>query len=318
MRFRVDLRKAGRTLRRNLLLKVFSVVFAVGLWTFVNLGARDAEQTLSVPIELRDVPTELVVTSPLVEAVVVRLRGPRTLLGTIDERRLRFPLNLGSVRPGTIEFKIDPEVLGLPRGVRVTRVSPIEVQIEVEKIVQRRLPVELGPDTMVPEGYRLAGVEIRPRSVTVSGPRSEVEPLEAAVTAGLELHHSGPTTFGTSVPVERSSHLVQVSPERVEVRGRLEDVEIQREFPAMAIAVRNADGPVRVSPPTARVALTGPQRILEAFQPGSDRLYVDVAGLGKGRHEVSVATQLPEGVSVSKVEPAEVTVEITTASAPTP
>ena len=315
MNVRPDWRRVRRVLSHNLLLKVFSIAFAVGLWAFVNLGARDAEKTLSVPVELRDVPADLVVTSPLPEAVDVRLRGSRTLLGTIDERRLHFPLSLGPVRPGNVEFKVDPDVLGLPRGVRITRVSPGEIRLTVDRMLQRRLPVEVGANMIVPDGFHLAGVEIRPRTVTMSGPRTDLDGLKVAHTTPIELRGIGPGAFEERIAVERSSNLVQVTPEHVTVRGRLEDIEIERVFPRLEVALRNAEGPVRIVPPRVSVTLRGPQRILEGLRPDAVDVYVDVAGLEKGRHQVVVTAQLPDGLRVSSVEPPEVTVEVTAAPA---
>ena len=91
---------------RNIALKVLSLVIAFSLWMFVNFGERDTEESLRVPLELRNIPAHLMITSPRVDFVDLRVTGPRTLLGRIDRNRLSIPLDLGGVRPGPAVFRV--------------------------------------------------------------------------------------------------------------------------------------------------------------------------------------------------------------------
>src|SRR5438552_2763156 len=79
---------------RNLPLKLLSLLISFSLWSFVNLGERDTEELLRVPLELREIPAHLVITSPRVDFIDVRVSGPRTLLGRIDRHRLSISLDL--------------------------------------------------------------------------------------------------------------------------------------------------------------------------------------------------------------------------------
>jgi hypothetical protein len=74
-------RKLKNLVVRNGTLKVFSLAFACGLWLLVNAGERDTEKTLVVPVELRNLPSQMVVIGPQVESVDLQVMGPRTLLG---------------------------------------------------------------------------------------------------------------------------------------------------------------------------------------------------------------------------------------------
>src|SRR5437867_9864468 len=102
---------------RNLPLKTLSLLISFSLWFFVNFGERDTEESLKVPLELRNVPAHLLITSPRVDFIDLRVIGPRTLLGRIDRNRLSMALDLTGVRPGPAVFRVDTESLSLPRGV---------------------------------------------------------------------------------------------------------------------------------------------------------------------------------------------------------
>src|SRR5947209_7967329 len=167
--------RAVRGVVHNWLIKLASIGVALGLWAFVNLGARDADRLLLVPVELRNLPPQLTITNPVPDAVSVRLRGPRTILGTIDERREHIRIDLARVGTGSASYKIDGELLNLPRGVSVMSISPAEITLEVVRLVERTLPVAANVAVAVPPGYRLVESDVRPATVTVTGPAPRVQ-----------------------------------------------------------------------------------------------------------------------------------------------
>ena len=80
--------------------KLLSVAIAFSLWLFVNFGERDTEESFKAALELRNIPAHLMITSPRVDFIDLRLSGPRTLLGRIDRSRLSIPLDLGGRASG--------------------------------------------------------------------------------------------------------------------------------------------------------------------------------------------------------------------------
>lgn len=304
----IDLERLKEAVTDNFLLKFFSVLFAIGLWAFVNLGARDAEKSLLVSLELRNVPEDLMITSSLVEGVDVRLRGPRTLIGPVDETRLGFALDLGRIRPGTSTFSVEPDQLRLPEGVRVTRLSPAEVTLQVERVSQRNLPVALSVDTNVPEGYRLVDPEIQPEWVRVIGPASEVKALTKLVTQPLALGAAVPE-FEVALEFEGLSQFVRTVPPRVIARGRLEEIRGERVVPRVRVRVRNHGFPYRVEPSVVEVNLAGPERILSDLG-GDNGVWVDAEGLGLGLHVLAVVGEYPPGVEIERLDPRTVTITL--------
>jgi hypothetical protein len=67
-------RTLSRWIFHNGTLKLFSLAFALGLWLLVNAGERYTEQTLILPLELRNLSPQLVVMGHRVEEVDVRQR----------------------------------------------------------------------------------------------------------------------------------------------------------------------------------------------------------------------------------------------------
>lgn len=306
---KLDWRALWRAVSHNWMLKLVSIAFAVGLWGFVNLGAREAEMSLFVPLELRNLPPGLMITNPLPETVSARVRGPRTILGTIDERRQPVPLDLSNIAPGSTSFKIDPEMLNLPRGVNVTRMSPVQVTFDVERIVDRTLPVVTNVAGAVPPGFRVVESEIRPSTVSVSGPASLIGALRNVPTGPLHLAAAS-GTFEESIPLERPADLVRLSPERVTVRGRVEEVLATQDFRDVEIGVHNPPEQYTMRARSVDVTVRAPQRVLKELHLTSQNFFVDLEKTAAGESSERVRVEVPQSVQVIEIRPAEITVDV--------
>lgn len=303
-----DVRRVRRRIEHNFLLKLFSLIFAIGLWAFVNLGARDTERALFVPLEIRNLPRNFMLTTSVPDSVDVRVRGPRTLLGSINERRERAVLDLSNVRVGTTSFKIDASLLSLPRGVRAVRISPEQITLDVDRIAHRTVPVTPTFAPGGPSGYRVAESEVRPAMVSVRGPARDVENMKSISTEPIRL--TSAAMFEESAALERPTDLVQLTPDRVVVRARVEEVPTSAEFRRVEIGVRHGPGPFSIRPTHVDVRLRGPQRLFNGLRLSAENVYVDAEGLAPGSHREKIEMDLPDGVDLVEVRPSEATVVI--------
>jgi YbbR domain-containing protein len=316
---RFDWRALGATIARkvthNWLLKLGSIAFAIGLWGFVNLGAREADRSITVPLEFSNLPPKLMITNPIPDSVDVRLRGPRTILGTVDERRQGIAINLANVATGPTSFKIDAEMLNLPRGVTVTRLTPVQVTLDVERIIERILPVVANLTAAVPAGYRLVESEVRPAVVTVNGPAAQVQALRNIPVGPLHL----PLTSGNfeeTIALERPADLIRLSPDRVLVRGVLEELVTTQDFRNVEIGTRNPPPDYHMRPRKVDVTIRGPQRLLRELRLSSQNFYVDLGGMLPGYHAKPIEATVPQGLEVLEIRPPETTVEVAGERAP--
>lgn len=306
---KLDWRALWRTVSHNWMLKLASIAFAAGLWGFVNLGAREADKSLFVPIELRNLPAGLVITNSLPETVRARVRGPRTILSTIDERQQRIPLDLSNVGPGSTSFKIDSELLNLPRGVSVTHMSPVQVTFDVERIVERTLPVVTSLAAAAPPGFRVVESEIHPPTVSASGPASMIGALRNVPTGPLHLAATN-GNFDESIALERPADLVRLSPDRVAVRGRVEEVLATQDFRDVEIGVHNPPEQYTLRQRSVDVMVRAPQRVIKELYLTSQNFFVDLEDTAAGEHAKRVQVAVPEGVHVIEIRPAEVRVDV--------
>ncbi len=308
-----DLERWRQALTRNLALKILSLLIAFGLWTFVNFGERDTEESLKVPLELRNIPAHLMLTSPRVDFVDVRVSGPRTLLGRIDRNRLTMALDLNGIRPGNpAVFRIETEMLNLPRGVRALRINPAQVTLELERVGHKSVPVHVRLVGKLPADLQLADTKVSPDTVQVTGPASDVEDVQRANTEALDISDATAGTIERELPLESAGEYLSFSANRVAAQVRLEEVTVVREFKRVRVDVRNAAFEHRVTPDAVRVIVRGPKRVVSDLELEGGAIYVDAEDLAVGEHTVKPAAELPPGVGLVSLDPAAVKLRLWT------
>jgi YbbR domain-containing protein len=290
----------------NIALKILSLAIAFSIWFFVNFGERDTEETLKVPLELRNIPAHLMIASPTVDFTDLRVSGPRALLGRIDRNRLAITLDLGGVRPGPAVFRLDTDSLNLPRGVKVLRITPAQVTLELERVAHKSVPVHLRLSGKPPSGLQVVDTKVAPETVQVSGPVSDVEDVQAANTDPLDIRSATAGTIERELVLEPPSEYLSFSANRVAAQVRIEEVPATREFKRVDIEVRNASLRYRVRPDHVHVSVRGPRRLVENLELGPGTIYIDAEGETVGEHMVKPTVELPGGVQVVSMEPARV------------
>jgi YbbR domain-containing protein len=294
----------------NLGLKILSLLAAFSLWFFVNAGERDTEAALQVPLELRNIPAHLMIVSPRIDFIDMRVSGPRTLLSRIDRDRLSMTLDLSGVRPGPAVFRVQPGTLNLPRGVTVVRVTPAEVTLELQRVVRKRVPVRVAFRGKPPGALRVTDTRVAPESVEVIGPENEVGSMKVVETAPVDLEGATAGLLERDVGLEMPGEYVSLSATLVHAQVRLEEPEKSRTLQKVPVVVRNEQYRTRVRPDTVQITVRGPQSTIESLELGHGAVYIDAAGREPGRYKLAPSVDLPADVELVKEEPGSVLLEI--------
>ena len=124
----------------NWKMKVLALGCALLLWFYV-MGERRLEVAYAVPIELKNVPQGMVVTNDLPRNIDIRLSGPRALLSDLNQKEVRISIDLVGLKPGVTTFSRLDDHLRLPGGIQATRISPSFIDVKLERIIDKTVPV---------------------------------------------------------------------------------------------------------------------------------------------------------------------------------
>lgn len=293
----------------NLGLKLVSFAFALGIWIFVNKGQKTAERAVEVPVELRNIPSDVIVVNPGPGRVEIRLAGTPALLSAMDRDRLKVVLDLDRARPGTSTFHLGPDFFDPPRGVRIRRISPSVIDLRLEAIIERSLPVTVRFGGKLPFGYKVGSVKVTPATIKIRGPATEVEGMISVDTQLFDLQDLK-EELTRELRLAGPGKLLSISSDRVKVSVSLEEEWITKEFKTVQIEARDFSGRYRVTPSRVYLRLSGPKRVLVPLKVGKDQVYLDLNGLKPGRHTLKLSLSLPPEVKVEKQKPARFKVRI--------
>jgi YbbR domain-containing protein len=173
-------------LTRNWFLKLLSLVFALVLWFFV-MGEQKLEVGYVVPLELKNVPPGMMVANEVPSLVDVRISGPRTLLTNLRPKDISLSVDLRDLQPGLTSFKRLEERLNIPSVLKVTRLSPSFVDVKLERVKEKSVPIRAVLSGTPAEGCRIGAVQISPSKVVVEGAESELKDINEVVTEEVEV-----------------------------------------------------------------------------------------------------------------------------------
>jgi hypothetical protein len=163
-----------RRLTRNLVWKLLSLAIAIAVW--IGFSSEPELATIvSVPVEYRNYPRNLEISSDIVSTINVEARGPAGRLASLHDARIAAVVDFASVNaPGERTFTLSASSLNLPRGVEFIRTIPSQLRFTFEEHVTRMLPVDVPLSGQLPRGMKIDSMEVDPPELRVGGPQSHV------------------------------------------------------------------------------------------------------------------------------------------------
>jgi diadenylate cyclase len=163
-----------RFLTQNLIWKLIALLAAFGIWWNVS-NEPDLATIVSVPVEYKNFPRDLEISSDIVVAINLEARGPSGQLRTLHDSPGAAILDFVSVQsPGERTFTITATELKLPRGIELVRTIPAQLRFKFERRATRELTVNVPFSGKLPAGLSVAGIDVQPPQLEIAGPESHV------------------------------------------------------------------------------------------------------------------------------------------------
>jgi YbbR domain-containing protein len=171
---------------KNTTLKLVSIFAAFLLWFHVTTNIKTV--VISVPYEIKGVPENRIVLAQPKDKIEVRISGPSFLLDNIQSSypvfKVFVPLGLNE---NTYTATLSADSLMLPSAVNVISVEPYQLEIKLDDLATKLVPVEVPRIGVVNQDFRLKGVEVTPSHINCSGPKSKLTEIEQIETYPLNL-----------------------------------------------------------------------------------------------------------------------------------
>jgi YbbR domain-containing protein len=174
---------------KNLPLLLSAIFLAIVVWAMAVTTTDPVEKrNYSRPVELEvsGLDPSLLITSELPEQISLTLSAPRSVWSSelSNSSVIRAFLDVSGLEAGNYNLPITLKVYAHP--VRVDSYLPNELDVRIEQLYSKDLPINLVQPSSPAVGYETGTPKLSTSTVTVSGPASEVEKV-SEVRATLDI-----------------------------------------------------------------------------------------------------------------------------------
>lgn len=291
-------------------LKLISLIFAILLWYFV-VGEDKIDTTVYIPVEIVNLPRELVIANQFKKQLEATVSGPRGLISSLNRQRITRTINLDKAAPGTTVIRNEPETIQFPRGVTVSRIQPTHITLLIDELIEKELPVQARTTGEPAIGHELAGVVFEPPLIKVSGPKAVVGQEKLLRAKPIDISGLKEPT-AVQVPLELRPALLELMGETVVTANVvIREKSMERTIADVPIHVADPDSATKVTVEPSTIDI---RALLPLSSKGNQtRLFeatVSTEGLPVGVHRLPVKITAPEQVKIIEALPATVTVRI--------
>lgn len=306
-------------IRHNWPWKLVAVILALFLWSYVNTQRNPkAVRTISVPIQTMNLAKGYVADITRQEASV-QVEGLKALVDTIRQNDIYAWVDLDKVMPSggpsQKSYRINVRISGIPSEDIDFVVNPKTVDVRVEMIGGKRLPVEVKYLSAPPLGYTFSDPIISPASVSVSGKSENIAKVKKVV---LTLSQNTPSSSIDQefplVPMDTNGNHVRgvtISPPSVRLELGLIEVPASKKV----VISPKLDGTPKF-PKTIKKVTINPSSVVLEGRPNVladisriETVPIDVDGLDQSiTSQVSLA--VPNGTTIKGTKVVMVNIEI--------
>ncbi|MDF1614620.1 CdaR family protein [Desulfurivibrio dismutans] len=178
---------------KDWVLRLLALIFAILLWHFV-VGEDKIDTHVLVPVELVNLPRDMVIVNPYKQQLEVTIAGPRGLIDGLRRQNITRDINLAGAQPGTMAVRNDPESLRFPRGIEVLRVQPAHTTLIIDHLQEKNFPVEPTISGRPAPGHELLLIQTDPASISIRGPATMLGSADSLPTEPVDIDGLTSTT----------------------------------------------------------------------------------------------------------------------------
>jgi YbbR domain-containing protein len=299
---------------KNWVLKLFSFFFALMLWYFV-VGEDKVDMTVSIPVEIVNLPQNLIISNQFKNQLDITVNGPRGLIRRITDRHISRSIDLSDAKPGTIVVKNTPDSISLPRGVSLLRIKPTDIILEMDKLIEKTMPINAITKGKPQEGFELVTVKLDPPLLSVRGPRRILEKEKKFSTLPIEIEGINETTQ-LAASLDLSQEIIDFLGDQV-VTAQIVIQEKRQKKTVKNIPIQiNLKNPQinfdSLKPKSISVVAEIPLSLATATEKLSTLFSAKLKteNLSPGTHKVQVEVTATKGIKITSIDPGEATITI--------
>jgi hypothetical protein len=291
--------------------RALALLLAFLAWYLVS-GQEKVDTWIEIPVEFVNLPDDFVIRSGMVNRIQVRIRGASGLVRGLNVQRLAYSADLSSLELGDNVYILDGDRIPLSNALEVMELSPSRLELTVDKLVDKTVPVELVWFGSLDPDYELRRAVLDPEQVTVRGPSQVMESLQTIRTMPVSIEQERPRPWsgkvGLAIPGELDTEVGEVSA-RLDFGFKTQSIWVKLDVePRLPPGVK-----ATLDPAFVRLNVDLPLPVFRD-RDWRDRIHVTMTldpDVPEGGMEVPFEVDLPEGGTVLETKPDRLQVTVT-------
>lgn len=252
------------------------------LWIYLNLS-YSYSINIDVPVQV-DYSKSQAVSDQLPEKLQVTVNGKGwDLMSILMFKKPSYILDLSKFKQETkiVTNQSIADRLNLPSGVSVLKISPDEIEINLDKYSEKYVKVRGNLSVKTKENYRLIGApRFSPDSVKIIGANSVLNKIKFIPTEIKSLEDVNSNMSGLINLKDTLGNLIKIEPKSIRYTFNVE-LAADKNFEEIDISVNNVpeNKEVLLIPPKADLSLKGGVEQLSKINPAEIKMFIDFSKL---------------------------------------
>lgn len=269
------------------------------------------EIEIPIPVDPYNLPDGLTLVSPVLKEIEVRVKGPVSVLDDLRRNVPRYKLDLSGVAVGMVSIAINPDLIQMPGGTQITRVSPAYLIVKVDRLLKKQVPVKVAVSGEPAGSYSIDGMLAKPSSILICGPETAIGLVDEIFTKPIDVSARS-KSFKKEIAVDMAEGVEICSSSNIVLAEIYFAAKVAtKRFAGILVQGKNALYDFNITPDTLTLEIKGPLNIINNLQPQKDiHVFVELANLKPGVYVRRAAISLPVKTTLVNVEPELFTVKI--------
>ena len=270
------------------------------LWPYVSIQEAD----IFIPVDSKKIPEGLIITNGPFKGIEVHVRGPKSIIRTLSDLKIRYTIDLSGVNIGVNAIPIYQAQIPLPNGISILKINPDSIIVKVENEITKTLPVNISLTGKPAKGFVVVGAEAEPMSVTLRGSEDTLGQMDKVLTKPIDIKGlSG--SFKKEVALDLVENLKLVDSSKIILSNVfIKEQLATKTFDNIPVQGNGSLYICRITPPVVTIKVKGPVNMIEKLYGSNGiQVYVDLKGLKPGIYNKHATITLPVQTTLIDAKP---------------
>jgi uncharacterized protein (TIGR00159 family) len=216
-------KRMRRQTRELLVAAMVCILCTTGLWLSFSRG-METLANYDVPIEFMNPDKKMNIIYASASRSRLLISGARPLINALTQDQMSIKISLGGAVVGKNKLTITRQNVQLPPGIRLKNIEPDQVELTLDAMVEKQVPVQADFSGKLPEGLIMTRIQVIPETVKITGGELTLDSVTTVFTEKIPLENLTTSGFVNAALVMNPATLRSADKhKKVQIRYTISD-----------------------------------------------------------------------------------------------